>query len=102
MEIMKVSRDGAEHLGRRLVIQQSLRFVFQMAEIQKQMAMLGPQRFGLAMEPRCCIDGVLEIAVSLFQRKVQGELISQLSQHLDQLAWSNAAWLAAEQFFEFY
>ena len=97
VEIVKVARDRSQHFGWGFVIKQSLGFVFQVAEIQKQMAMLVSQRFGLAMQPGRRVDGVLEIAVSLFQRKVQGELIAQLSQHLDQLARSNAAGLAAEQ-----
>src|SRR5262245_8263659 len=68
-----------------LVVEHSLGPIHQVAEVEVELLVLPAKTFGLAAELRRYINGVLEISVCLFERKMQRELIAKLRQLVDEL-----------------
>src|SRR5688572_29768564 len=69
-----------------LVIEHPLGPLDQVAKIEVQLLVLATQPLGLPAELRRDIERIVEIAVRFLERKMEGELVAELAESIDEQA----------------
>ena len=79
-----------DNAGMRLAVEEPLGIFHQVAKLEEQRGVLGPQVVGSPAEEGGHLDGVLEIAEGLLEGKVRGQPVAQAGEQVDELPRGSA------------